>query len=126
MAKVGAFWSRSPKEFIGVVNAKVYELTRKRAIDIYEYAVEYSPVESGAYRASWTINEGEPKFFFVGRQPRFQAELDAPPTPIGLSTKFYRKFFVANGAPYALRLENGWSDQAPRGVLRQAIKSTAP
>jgi len=125
MAKVGAFWSGSPKEFIGVVNAKVYELTRSRALAIFDYAVKISPVDSGAYRQSWNISEGSPVFFYAGKSSDLLGVLPPPSAPTNLSTKFYRKFFVTNGAPYAMRIEHGWSGQAPLGVLRQAIKATA-
>lgn len=124
MAKTGAHWSKSPKSFGEAVKASVYELTRDRALAIFNYAVEHSPVDTGAYRASWTIAEGAPDYFYVGRQLK-RGQVMAPPPPPRLSTKFYRKFFVANGSPYALQLENGWSNQAPLGVLRQAIKATS-
>lgn len=125
MAKVGAFWSRSPADFAGTVNARVYELTRGRAIAIFEHAVEISPVDTGAYRQSWTVSEGAPKVFYAGKPADLKIELPPPSAPTNLSTKFYRKFFVTNGAPYAMRIEHGWSGQAPQGVLRQAIRATA-
>lgn len=124
MAKTGAFWSKPPSEFIGVVQASVYELTRKRALAIFEACVKLSPVDSGAYRASWNVSENEPVFIYAGK-PIERGVVLKPPSLPRLSTKFYRKFYVTNGAPYALRLENGWSGQAPYGVLRQAIRITS-
>ncbi len=121
MAKTGAFWDHNPLNFGDVIHAQVREKTRDDALAIYHYCVDHSPVDSGAYRASWNISEGYPEYVWVGRQPRNSAELPEPPTP-KLSTKFYRTFFVTNGAPYALRLEYGWSDQAPEGIMRQALK----
>lgn len=129
MGKSGAHWSHSNKQLGETVHARVYMLTRKRAIDIFNYVVDISPVDTGAYRASWQITEGSPSYYFVGRQPRGKHSLSAVPTrlpppvaPTGLSTKFYRKFYVSNGAPYAYRLEFGWSIQAPDGVIREALK----
>ena len=124
MAKTGAFWSSSPTSFIGRVNARVYELTRSRALAIFEMCVKTSPVDSGAYRASWHISEGSPVYMYQGKPMNRAVVLQAPSAP-KLSTKFYRKFYVTNGAPYALRIEHGWSNQAPRGVLRRAIKATS-
>lgn len=121
MAKVGAFWDSSPRNFGEAIHAQVRTLTRKNALAIFEYCVEHSPVDSGAYRASWHISEGSPEYRWVGRQPRNSSELDPPFAP-KLSTLFYRTFFVTNGAPYALRLEQGWSEQAPLGVVREALK----
>lgn len=124
MAKTGAHWSKSPKSFGEAVKASVYELTRDRALAIFDFVVKYSPVDTGAYRASWTISEGSPTYVYAGKPAIRGTVLPAPSAP-KLSTKFYRKFYIANGSPYALALEHGWSGQAPYGVLRQAIKATA-
>lgn len=120
MAATGAHWDVSPANFGIGVHALVREKTRKTAIAIFEYCVKYSPVDSGAYRASWTISDYQ-NDYFVGRQ-KPGVVLPPPPTPQHLSTKFYRTFYVSNGAPYALLIEEGHSDQAPSGVVRQAIK----
>jgi hypothetical protein len=119
--KSGAFWDSSPSKFGDTVSAMVYQRSRNAALELFNYCVSISPVDTGAYRASWFISEGEPEYKWVGRQPRGSSPLPPPVAP-KLSTKFYRKFFVTNGAPYAVRLENGWSGQAPQGILRQALR----
>ncbi len=119
--KSGAFWGSSPTSFGDGVQAEVYKRSRDATLSVFNNCVALSPVDSGAYRASWHISEGEPEFKWVGRQPRNAHELPEPAAP-KLSTKFYRKFYITNGAPYALRLEYGWSDQAPLGVMRQAMR----
>ncbi len=35
-------------------------------------------------------------------------------------TKLSKEIILSNDAPYALRVENGWSSQAPSGMLRRA------
>lgn len=118
--KRGVYWDWNPLDYKDTVDALVYELTTKKAVAIYNLCVQLSPVDTGAYRASWTISEGSPANFFVGRQP-IGTLLSAKPAP-RLSTKFYRKLYVSNGSPYAGRIEAGWSNQAPAGVLNVAIK----
>lgn len=119
--KTGAHWSSSPLNFGQVIEAEVYKRSRDSTIAIFNACIDLSPVDSGAYRASWHISENQPEFKWVGRQPRNASALPEPAIP-KLSTKFYRKFYITNGAPYALRLEYGWSDQAPLGVMRQALR----
>lgn len=106
----------------GKIGAMVYHATRQISIDVFNYAVRLSPVDTGAFRASWTINEGSPVYHFVGRQPKGTV-LPPPSANIAaISTKFYRKIYVTNGAPYASLIEHsGWSSQAPSGVLKPAI-----
>ena len=122
MAKTGAYWDSTPLNFGDVIHAFVREKTRDSALKVFNFCVANSPIDSGAYRASWHVSEGSPEYNWVGKQPRNGNVLSPPPVP-KLSTRFYRTFFVTNGAPYAERIEYGWSDQAPRGVMRQALKS---
>ena len=121
MAKTGVSWKSNPKNFGIAVHARVYKLTRETAEKAFDLAVKLSPVDTGAYRASWAISEGAPVYKWVGRQKK-GSELPPPSRP-ALSTKFYRKFYVTNGAPYAYKLEHGWSDQAPLGVVRQVVSA---
>lgn len=111
---------------IGKINHKigtmVYYATRQVSIDVFKFAVQFSPVETGAFRASWTISEGAPKYMFPGRQPK---GLVLPPPQLDtsqISTKFYRRIYVSNGAPYSGKIEyESWSSKAPSGVLKPAI-----
>lgn len=119
--KSGVYWDWDPRLYSNKVNALVYELTRKNAMALFDLCVKLSPVDSGAYRASWTIAEGAPNYYFVGRQKPGMIALAPPSTP-NVSTKFYRKLYVANGAPYASLIENGYSPQAPAGVMSVAVK----
>ena len=119
--KKGVYWDWDPRQYSKTVDAMVYELTRKKAVTIYGFCIQLSPVDSGAYRASWTISEGSPKPMFVGRQRRGSSTLSAPAIP-NVSTKFYRKLYISNGSSYAHLIEKGYSPKAPAGVLNVAIK----
>ena len=126
MAKTGAFWGTSPENFGLAVHGLVNEKTRETAVALFDMCVKLSPVDSGAYRASWNISQDYPDYKWVGRQPRHSGPL--PPHYFDkhqLSTKFYRMFYVSNGAPYALKIEEGSSDFAPFGVMRRAIKAVS-
>lgn len=122
MAKSGAWWSKDPSEFGVTVSAEVYKLTKQSAEQIFQAVVSLSPVDSGAYRASWDLSEDYPTFKWVGRHRNTGSPLP-PPTMNSVSSKFYRKLFVSNGAPYAGRIEDGWSHaHAPGGVMREAMR----
>lgn len=119
--KRGIYWDKNPLEYKNTVDALVYDLTKKKALQVYELCVQLSPVLTGGYRASWRLTEGTPENFYVGRQPLGMV-LPPPSPPTKLSNLFYRKFYVSNGAPYAPLIENGLSDQAPAGVMNVAVK----
>lgn len=109
------------------IGAMVYYATRSHAENVGKFAIKLSPVHTGAFRGSWFLSEGHPSYVYVGRQPGRHSPNPTPLPPPRLitrhiSTKFYRKIHVTNGAPYSYRIEHlGWSPQAPNGVLKQAI-----
>lgn len=118
--KRGVYWDWNLLDYKRTVDALVYDLTRKSALKVFDLCVDLSPVFTGGYRASWTVTEGYPANYYVGRQIPGNV-LPKPSRPI-LATQFYRKFYVSNGSPYASLIENGWSPQAPNGVMNVAIR----
>jgi hypothetical protein len=95
----------------------VKEVARK----IFETAVQLSPVYTGSFRASWRLSFNEPDLS-VTNWP-------IPDLPIGGAKFEWPSGFklgdtvvISNNQPYAERLEyEGWSRQAPLGVLRLAV-----
>ena len=69
-----------------------------------------SPVLTGRYRSSHCMSIGQPSASITG------TGFVSPPS--GLPT-----MSIANNLPYAERLENGWSGQAPSGVYQNALNS---
>lgn len=112
-----AIWSTKPTNFAKKVGPRAYSKAKKLAIDMFTYVVNHSPVESGSYRASWNLSFDRTRSKFIDN--RGNSNVLPPPTIPKLPDKF-TKLYVTNGAPYAEALENGWSQQAPLGILRQA------
>lgn len=88
--------------------------------DIFRAAVKLSPRYTGSFSASWRVS------FNVARTD--VTIRDTPLNPIrGASFRWPKGFklgdtvIISNNLPYAERLENGWSNQAPLGVLKLAI-----
>lgn len=118
--KRGVYWDWNPLDYKQTVDALVYDLTRKKALEVFNLCVQISPIFTGGYRASWRISEGGPANYYVGRQ--IPGTVLPPPSQPTLSTLFYRPFYVSNGSPYAALIEKGWSNQAPNGVMRVVTK----
>lgn len=92
--------------------------------DLFRACVKFSPVYTGAFRASWRVS------FNVARidvTPGHSA--DAPIR--GASFRWPPGFkigdtvIISNNQPYAEALEYGWSNQAPHGILRMALASVS-
>lgn len=97
---------------------------KQLAGDIFRAAVKFSPVFTGSFRASWRVSFNEAREDVTNR--------DTPANPIrGASFRWPKGFklgytvIISNNQPYAERLENGWSNQAPVGVLKLAIASVS-
>lgn len=74
-----------------------------------------SPVDTGRFRASWTIGVGQPDSTVAPDVVQGQVAIPEPRIPaITMGATYYH----ANSLPYARRLEYGWSKQAPAGMVR--------
>lgn len=96
--------------------------TRDLAKRIFHGVVLRSPVYTGSFRASWRVSLNTPdNSIVVGGSPRFPL---APPTFPNLPRlKAGDQVIISNSQPYAMRLEHGWSKQAPLGVLSLTLSS---
>ena len=91
-----------------------------------------SPLWSGRFRASNNISVGSPDFSFLppnpaaGRypnavNPQYPSNKISDAAAKIRSLKIGQVVFIANGLPYAKRIElDGWSAQVPNGVYRVA------
>jgi len=74
-----------------------------------------SPVDTGRFRASWTIGIGQ---IDTTVAPDAQQGKVATPEPRIPAITLGSTVYHANSLPYARRLEYGWSKQAPGGMVR--------
>lgn len=99
---------------------------RKVALDGFVGVTKRSPVRTGRFRGSWriginrvddTVNE------VVSTETPGSLSLGLAGEELGKATAalaaahFGDTIHITNNLPYAERIENGWSDQAPQGVL---------
>ncbi|MES5582341.1 HK97 gp10 family phage protein, partial [Acinetobacter baumannii] len=81
-------------------------------MDTVQSLVNLSPVDTGAYRASHIVSIGSGDYGI--REPETNATQDAAIQAVKI--KLGNLVYIQNNQPYAERLENGWSDQAPQGI----------
>lgn len=107
------------------IRVKVSKAAKDKVAYLTQYIVNYcidnSPVDSGAFRAAWMVSEGTPYFNRIGRQPPGSV-LPAPSFNVQCISDF-PIMYVTNGQPYASKLENGYSKQAPYGIAWRAVAS---
>ena len=97
-------------------------LAYKRIIfDIWRRIIKRSPVDTGRFRASWTINQETPdETVQAPDQKSYSYKATFDESKLNW-TQAYPMLWINNSLPYAERLETGWSKQAPSGVVGLTI-----
>lgn len=122
---MGLQWSGSGS-LVRLVEAasqrQAYNNFRKVRV-LYRKIVERTPVLSGGLRASWVASYDTPvyKFVDVPNKKDGMVPLAPPQFDLEYDRKRAWNIYITNGAPYAQRIENGWSDQAPIGMVRISV-----
>lgn len=112
-------WKNKPTDFIKAIEQDLTQTQKKIVGEVLQGVVMSSPVDTGAFRGNHRVSIGS-----VDTTAN-QSEKDeggAGTISKGLQNlialKPYQTVFISNSLPYAYRLENGWSDQAPQGIYR--------
>jgi len=90
---------------------------RKVALELFSRVILRSPVDTGRFRGNWQVS--------VGNIPSGTLELDdksgtatvSKAAAAAAGVKAGDIIYLANNLPYAMRLEEGYSSQAPGGMV---------
>lgn len=105
------------RKFAEKTELKINDVVRKIGLEVYSSVVMRSPVDTGRFRGNWNIS-------LANFDPSFSELTDkegaASIANATVSIAEYKggSIFISNNLPYAQRLEDGWSKQAPVGMLR--------
>lgn len=111
-------WSVPLDRLAQQTGVKIETVARKATFDLFRAVVLKSPVDTGRFRANWNVSYGTSDVTFSDsiNQGRATSEVSKALTlPIG------GVVFLSNGLPYANRLEYGYSQQAPSGMIRTSV-----
>lgn len=131
------------KRVAGLSDDAVVKATQKLALDALRSLVLKSPVGfppswkrlapkgyvGGQFRGAWQLTVGSEGSGITGktspgkvgsRSAAANAAREAEQTLATLQPYF--PVFITNGLPYAQRLENGWSKQAPLGMVALTVQ----
>lgn len=104
-------WDRPPTEFIDEVEKELNSVLNNAIAQTINNLRALSPVDTGRYRGSHHISVGSPSYAMSGA------------TTATLAVGQYERVYIQTNLPYCIRLENGWSKQAPTGVYQNAFNS---
>lgn len=101
-----------PTEFVVQVVSDSEAYVKTIVIDTVQSLVVSSPVDTGAYRSSHIVSIDSVDMGLRGHETNANQDAAIQAVKIKLGNLVY----IQNNLPYAERLENGWSDQAPQGI----------
>lgn len=99
------------------VPAQATVIVRKVAQQALQGVVRASPVDTGRFRGNWQMQIGTPAAGAIDRLDPSGAAALAAGEPVIAQATIDAPLWLTNNVPYAGRLEDGHSDQAPEGVL---------
>lgn len=109
-------WSVPPSLFMDEVEEAMKERIRAIATAMHGEVVSRSPVDTGRFRRNNIISIGAPVFSTTQEVDKDGAETKADGIAALSSLTPYTVVYIQNNLPYAERLENGHSGQAPAGI----------
>lgn len=109
------------KWFEDEVEEKIVLVAQKIGMEVLRRLIMKSPVNTGRFRGNWSVAIGSPDTSVKASVDKpGQATIAAGSAVInGLSEP--QAIWLTNNLPYALRLENGWSQQAPAGIVAVTV-----
>jgi hypothetical protein len=114
----------------GYVNEEVPRAALKFQKQVYYEAlqkiVKRTPVKTGRARANWVVTRSA---FYAGhwfkKTDKDGSDTIAKGWRVINRMSAYENCYIQNNLPYAERLENGWSKQAPHGMVKITLYELA-
>jgi hypothetical protein len=117
--------------------SKMDQVVRKVSLELLGRVVLKSPVDSGRFRSNWQVSIGtrpSGTVSYAGTEtigeragnkgPVYEATI-AKSRGIANTANAGDTIYIANNLPYAMRLEEGYSGQAPAGMVTLAVQEFA-
>jgi hypothetical protein len=100
---------------------KLNKIYRATGIEIFNKLVKESPVDTGRFRGNWQAQINLPNLSILYDALPKGTQIPSPIINIPNSMTIYDKLYLTNNLPYAARLNNGWSKQAPIKFVESAV-----
>lgn len=106
------------KNFVEKAKKNPETVARQVSFKLFSAVIKASPVDTGRFRMNWqTAGAVAPSGVIDGTDKGGAAAIGDAASYI-FAASDWNEFTLTNNLPYAERLEYGWSNQAPSGVVR--------
>jgi len=101
------------------------EVKKDAALRIDRNLVYTTPVDTGRARSNWIASRGAPKYEQANPDSTAMASYHKSAQEISRSNRSDEVIYITNTLPYIVRLNEGYSAQAPAGFVQRSINSAA-
>jgi hypothetical protein len=105
---------------------KMDKAVRKIALDVFSNVILLSPVDTGRFRGNWQPAVGRAMAGTIEAVDPTGATVTAKVQTTTQGVKAGDVILMVNNLPYAQRLEDGWSKQAPSGMVALTVQRFQP
>lgn len=120
-----AGWSIPPTAFADQIESDLVKQARIIAMALLGDIVQRSPVDTGRFRGNTVVSIGAPILSNSDNVDKTGSSTIAAGQAVLTGLKPYTVVYIQNNLPYAEKLENGHSKQAPNGVFGLAFTGVA-
>lgn len=108
-------------KFVEKAKKNPEKVMRQVSIKLFSAIIKASPVDTGRFRMNWMASGGTPDSGVTDATDKSGNTATGNATSFVLKATDWREFTLTNNLPYAQRLEYGWSQQAPAGMVRTNV-----
>lgn len=116
-----AAFKRQYAAILAKAGAKAELVIRQSAVALQSGMVEKSPVDTGRFKGNWQCGIGVLNLDTSAGNDANGSGAIAKTIAAVQGWKAGQTIYMTNNLPYARRLEFGWSQQAPSGVVRLTV-----
>ncbi|QIG59208.1 putative tail protein [Escherichia phage vB_EcoS_XY1] len=108
-------------KFVEKAKKNPEKVMRQVSIKLFSAIIKESPVDTGRFRMNWMASGGTPASGVADATDKSGNIAIGNATSFVLKAADWHEFTLTNNLPYAQRLEYGWSQQAPQGMVRTNV-----
>jgi hypothetical protein len=121
----GSIFSAQISEFVAKAKGNATLVVRRVALDMFGRVIQKSPVDEGRFKSSYLVSVNSVPSGDPGTIDKSGAPSLARVSAAVLAMKVGDTITMTSSLAYALRLEYGWSQQAPAGMVRLTVAEFA-
>lgn len=108
-------------KFVEKAKKNPEKVMRQVSIKLFSAIIKTTPVKYGRARMNWMASDGTPASGTTDATDKSGNIAIGNATSFVLKAADWHEFTLTNNLPYAQRLEYGWSQQAPQGMVRTNV-----